>query len=113
MDLRLPGGRSDTARNGGMKGNPQQTEEEILQGEVRCKLHRRDGSEWTVTDLSLQPEGLMITAYRYVRDGRAADSRREVLDEAPLDPTDRVRCLNRRGSVLWTLGSPHAPEIVN
>lgn len=80
------------------------------EGEIRCKLERADGSEWTVTDLTLTPEGLFITAYRYVRErGLGADSRREVLEHEPFVTTDRVNCLDRRGRVRWSLASP-APD---
>lgn len=80
------------------------------EGEIRCKLERVDGSEWTVTDLTLTPEGLFITAYRYVRErGLGADSRREVLEHEPFAATDRVNCLDRRGRVRWSLASP-APD---
>lgn len=79
-------------------------------GEIRCKLERADGSEWTVTDLLLTPEGLFINAYRYVRErGLGAESRREVLEREPLFTTDRINCLSRRGTVRWSLTSP-APD---
>jgi hypothetical protein len=81
----------------------------IPEGEVRCKLLRSDGSEWTVTDLSLQPDGLHVSGYRYIRDGHtAAEARRDVIDNEPLRPDDRVRCLNRKGAVVWTLHRPGA-----
>lgn len=79
----------------------------IPEGEVRCKLLRADGSEWTITDLSLDREGLQVSGYRYIRDGRtAAEARRDVIENEPLRPTDRVRCLNRKGVVVWTLQRP-------
>lgn len=78
--------------------------------EIRCKLERADGSEWTVTDLKLTPEGLLVSAYRYVRErGLGAESRREVMDEEPFVTTDRIHCLSRRGTVRWALSSP-APD---
>lgn len=78
-------------------------------GDVRCKMRRGDGSEWTVTGLSLAPDGLRITGYRYVRDREApAESRREVLDDELLRSEDLVWCLDRRGSVVWRLASPEA-----
>lgn len=85
-------------------------DERPADGEIRCKLERVDGSEWTVTDLTLTPEGLRITAYRYVR-GRSVDaeSRREVLEDEPFVATDRIHCLGRRGTVRWSLSSP-APD---
>lgn len=76
-------------------------------GEVRWKMRRGDGSEWTVTDLSLAPDGLRVSGYRYVRDRRApAESRREVLDDELLRTEDRVWCLDRSGAVVWRLTSP-------
>lgn len=80
------------------------------EGEIRCKLERADGSEWTVTDLTLTPEGLRIDAYRYVRErGLGAESRREVLEDEPFVTTDRIHCMSRRGTVRWSLSSP-APD---
>ena len=77
------------------------------EGEIRCKLERADGSEWTVTDLLLTPEGLFINAYRYVRErGIDAESRREVLEREPFVTTDVINCLSRRGTVRWSLTSP-------
>jgi hypothetical protein len=76
-------------------------------GEVRWKLRRGEGSEWTVTGLSLAPDGLRVSGYRYVRDRDApAESRREVLDDELLGTEDRVWCLDRRGSEVWRLTSP-------
>ena len=67
------------------------------EGEIRCKLERADGSEWTVTDLLLTPEGLFINAYRYVRErGIDAESRREVLDHEPSRPACPSRAGDRR-----------------
>jgi hypothetical protein len=89
---------------------PEDRDDRPPEGEIRCKLERADGSEWTVTDLTLTPEGLFITAYRYVRQrGLDADSRREVLDHEPFVTTDRINCLSRRGRVRWALASP-APD---
>lgn len=83
------------------------------EGEIRCKLERLDGSEWTVTDLTLTPEGLFVSAYRYVRErGLDAETRREELDHEPLAATDRVRCLSRRGVVRWTLSSPAPDDVI-
>ncbi len=80
-------------------------------GEVRWKMRRGDGSEWTVTDLSLAPDGLRVSGYRYVRDRRApAESRREVLDDELLRTDDRVWCLDRRGAVVWRLTSPEGGD---
>lgn len=80
------------------------------EGEIRCKLERADGSEWTVTDLELTPAGLRITAYRYVRErGPGAESRRETLEDEPFVTTDRINCMSRRGTVRWLLSSP-APD---
>lgn len=80
-------------------------------GDVRCKLLRGDGSEWTVTGLSLARDGLHVSAYRYVRDpGDPAESRREEMDDELLGHDDRVWCLDRRGSVVWTLSSPDGPQ---
>jgi len=76
-------------------------------GEVRCKLLRDDGSEWTVTELSLEPAGLRVSGYRYIREGHTtAEARRDVIRDEPLRATDRVRCLNRKGSVVWVLARP-------
>ncbi len=92
------------------KENGQAWDDRPPEGEIRCKLERADGSEWTVTGLTLTPEGLFITAYRYVRErGLDADSRREVLEHEPFAATDRVNCLDRRGRVRWSLASP-APD---
>ena len=57
-----------------------------------------------------EPEGLLIDAYRYVRErGLGAESRREVLEGEPFVTTDRINCLSRRGTVRWSLASP-APD---
>lgn len=76
-------------------------------GDVRCKLLRGDGSEWTVTDLALEADGLHVSAYRYVREGHTtAAARRETLEDELLTRADRVWCLNRRGAVVWDLSRP-------
>lgn len=86
---------------------------DAVERDVRCKLLRGDGSEWTVTGLSLASDGLHVTAYRYVREGRTpAETHRETLDDELLQPDDRVWCLNRRGSVIWTLSRPGQPSPV-
>lgn len=80
-------------------------------GEVRCKLLRDDGSEWTVTDLSLEPAGLRVSGYRYIREGHtAAEARRDVIRDEPLRASDRVHCLNRKGNVVWVLARPGATD---
>ena len=82
-------------------------EEARTGGDVRCKLLRGDGSEWTVTDLGLEADGLRVSAYRYVREGhRASETHRETLEDELLTRADRVWCLNRRGAVIWDLSCP-------
>ena len=82
-------------------------EETSTGGDVRCKLLRGDGSEWTVTDLGLEADGLHVSAYRYVREGhRASEAQRETLEDELLTTADRVWCLNRRGTVIWDLSRP-------
>ena len=106
-------GRKDPSPAGG-SGPAAAPEDDLLpEGEVRCKLERADGSEWTVTDLTLTPEGLRITAYRYVRErGLGAESRREVLEDEPFVTTDRINCMSRRGTVRWSLFSPTPDGVI-
>lgn len=95
--------RGDVHRRGGTEGAPVPGDGR----QVRCKLLRADGSEWTVTGLSLAPDGLRVDAYRYVSDGRTpADTLRQTLDDELLERDDRVWCLNRRGAVVWHLARP-------
>lgn len=83
------------------------------ESEIRCKLERADGSEWTVTGLLLTPEGLFLDAYRYVRErGLDAESRRETLEREPFATTDRINCLSRRGTVRWSLASPSPDGVI-
>lgn len=106
------GGRGDGRRAGAPEGDGPAAladgEDSAPGGDVRCKLLRGDGSEWTVTELSLAPDGLHVSGYRYVRDDRppVAEPRRETLDDELVDTDDRIWCLNRRGAVLWVLSRP-------
>lgn len=108
--------RRDASRPGAPGAAPEERarpvpagEEPGTGGDVRCKLRRGDGSEWTVTDLGLEADGLRVSAYRYVRQGHtASEARRETLTDELLTPRDRVWCHDRRGAVIWDLAHPGA-----
>lgn len=76
-------------------------------GEVaHCRLVRRDGSEWTVTEFQIDDGTVWVDARRDAEATNGTPDGRTRLEDEPLKRGDRVEWLKSDGSVIWAMRNP-------
>lgn len=86
---------------------PEPGEPEDVDNGIRCRLIRRDGTEWEVTEFQASRVPPRISARLVNGNGHADDEgyQEDLLDQ-PLSRGDRMEWLDEDGRVLWAYRAP-------
>lgn len=78
------------------------------QQQLRCRLTRRDGSEWQVLRLELDDGPPRVTARLAgaIRPSRSSSEDPERLEDETLERGDRLMWFDAEGKVVWSMKAP-------